>query len=61
MRSRTMCPFAESSDRRCDRRLTLSTVAYAMTYCAGDYRQCPLYRQLINDASQAKHTQLAAG
>ncbi len=56
-----MCPFAESSDRRCDRRLTLSTVAYAMTYCAGDYRQCPLYRQLIHDASQAKHTQLAAG
>lgn len=40
-----MCPYAESDDLRCKERLTVRNLDYAMDYCAGDYTQCPIYRE----------------
>ena len=40
-----MCPYAEGDDLRCKERLTVRNLEYAMDYCAGDYTQCPIYRE----------------
>ncbi len=40
-----MCPYAECDDLRCKERLTVRNLDYAMDYCAGDYTQCPIYRE----------------
>jgi hypothetical protein len=56
-----MCPFAENTDARCNARLTLKHVSDAMEYCAGDHRQCPIYRELLNDANRRERDYLIAG
>ena len=45
-----MCPFVEAADPRCGKRLTLSNMAHALECCACDYGQCPVYREIQQDA-----------
>jgi len=41
-----MCPFLEAADPRCGQHLTLDNLSHALEYCACDYRECPVYREL---------------
>jgi hypothetical protein len=45
-----MCPFVETADSRCGRRLTLDALSEALGYCAGEHRECPVYREIQKDA-----------
>ncbi len=45
-----MCPYVEDADARCGRYLTLENVTQALTRCACDYQQCPVYREIQIDA-----------
>jgi len=56
-----MCPFAENADARCNARLTLKHLSDAMAYCADDHGQCPIYRELLNDADHRERDCLIAG
>ncbi|NLF31283.1 MAG: hypothetical protein GX591_10405 [Planctomycetes bacterium] len=40
-----MCPYAEGDDLRCQERLTVRNLDYAMECCAGNYERCPIYRE----------------
>jgi len=56
-----MCPFAEAADPRCNDRLTLNHLVDALQFCAGDWRECPIYRELLNDADRREQNYLIAG
>lgn len=43
------CPFVNRDDLRCAARLTLGSITRAFTYCAGNYKVCPIYKELIAD------------
>ena len=45
-----MCPFVEAADPRCGRRLTLDALSEALGSCAGEHRECPVYREIHKDA-----------
>ena len=42
-----MCPLIDNGDKRCTRNLCLEHLELAFTICAGDYQQCPIYREYV--------------
>jgi len=40
------CPFIDGTDERCSRTLTLRNIQQAVSICAYDYLNCPVYRTL---------------
>jgi hypothetical protein len=44
--SKVSCPFIDGTDERCSRTLTLRNVQQAVSFCAYDYLNCPVYRTL---------------
>ena len=47
-----MCPYVEASDRRCGNHLTLDNLRHALAHCASEYQQCPVYREIQQDAQR---------
>lgn len=47
-----MCPFAERSDLRCRRHLTLDDLAWAFSYCVEHPTACPIYWEIALDDGQ---------
>ena len=52
------CPFIDGTDERCSRTLTLRNIQRAVSLCAYDYLNCPIYRALragtVKQANRAK-------
>lgn len=45
------CPFINGTDDRCSRTLTLRNIQQAVSLCAYDYLNCPVYRALKAQAA----------
>jgi hypothetical protein len=41
------CPFLNRSDRRCSDKLSLDRIAHAFDHCFGEYKDCPVYLELL--------------
>jgi len=44
-----MCPFVEAADPRCGKTLTLDNLTRALSLCACEYGNCPVYREIQSD------------
>jgi hypothetical protein len=42
-----MCPLIDNGDKRCSRNLCLKHLELAFAICAGDYQECPIYREYV--------------
>jgi len=46
-----VCPFVDSAEACCAARLTFKHMAWAFARCAGHYRSCPTFHQLLRDST----------
>ena len=52
-----VCPFLDRADARCATHMTLADIGYAFAYCANNYTDCPLYRELLADGTRCDEPQ----
>ena len=45
-----MCPFVDAAEAHCADHLTLDHLALALEHCADRFHECPVYREMTNDA-----------
>lgn len=41
-----MCPLVDKSNSRCATHLTLANLSCAFAHCAGEYDDCPVYKEI---------------
>jgi len=52
-----VCPFINSNDPRCAAKLKLDRIDYAISVCADDFTQCPIFWEKVarkRDESRAQ-------
>ena len=58
------CPFIDGTDDRCSRTLTLRNIQRAVSLCAYDHINCPVYQALkagmVKQATYAKLVPMAS-
>jgi hypothetical protein len=41
------CPFLNKTDNRCEDHFKLDQLGYALRYCFGDHKRCPVYMEML--------------
>jgi len=48
------CPFLNRTDTRCSDQFSLDNLGHAFAYCFGQYQQCPMYAELLDERRQRR-------